>query len=119
MKEMKHYYFDRDEFCRAVKSVMDIETLYDVTMSYGEFNQTYDFVWFNYDSEYYIVHKPSGMIINWYKHLGRTNACNQEGKTLEDVKEFFKLFNEDIKEWTEDNHIHWTRPNPYAGDRKQ
>lgn len=33
-----------------------------------------------------------------------TNTCNQEGKSLDDLKEFFKLFNEDLKEWAEDNH---------------
>ena len=33
-----------------------------------------------------------------------TNACNQEGKKLDDIKEFFKLFKEDLKEWIEDNH---------------
>lgn len=33
-----------------------------------------------------------------------TNACNQEDKKLDDIKEFFKLFNEDLKEWAEDNH---------------
>ena len=33
-----------------------------------------------------------------------TIACNQEGKKLDDIKEFFKLFNEDLKEWAEDNH---------------
>lgn len=73
-------------------------------MDYGEFNQSENFVWFKDSDEYYIVHKPSGMIINWYKHLGRTNACNQEGKSLDDLKEFFKLFNEDLKEWAKDNH---------------
>lgn len=33
-----------------------------------------------------------------------TIACNQEGRSLDDLKEFFKLFNEDLKEWAKDNH---------------
>lgn len=101
---MKHYYFDRDEFIKTVKSAIDIETLYDATMDYGEFNQSENFVWFKDSDEYYVLHKPSGMMINWYKHLGRTNSCNQEGKTLDDLKEFFIAFNEDLKEWAEDHH---------------
>ena len=104
LNEMKQYYFDRDEFVKAVESVISVNTLYDAVMDYGEFNQTYNFIWFHYDGEYYVLHKPSGLMVNWYKHLGRTNTCNQEGKTLEDVKEFFRLFKEDLEEWAEDNH---------------
>lgn len=45
-----------------------------------------------------IIHRDSGTIINWYKHLGRTNTCNKEGFTLADLKELLLLLKEDLKE---------------------
>ena len=40
--------------------------------------------------EFYIIHFPSGTIINWYKHMGRTNTCNKN-LTLDDLREFKKM----------------------------
>ena len=101
LTNMDQYHYDRDEFCNTVRSVIDIELLLDA-FCYGEFNQSEYFAWFRDEDEYYIIHKPSGMMINWYKHLGRTNTCSQNFRTLEDLREFFKLFKEDLEYWVDD-----------------
>lgn len=98
---MPQYHFYRDEFRKTVEGVIDIETLLD-TFCYGEFNQSYNFAWFKGDDEYFIIHKWSGMMINWYKHLGRTNTCSQNFRTLEDLRVFFELFKKDLEEWVDD-----------------
>lgn len=46
--------------------------------------------------EYYIIHLESGMMVNWYKHLGRTNTCSQKDRTIDDYYEFFRLFKEEL-----------------------
>lgn len=53
---------------------------------------------YRWEDEFYIIHRDSGTIINWYKHLGRTNTCNKEGFTLADLKELLLLLKEDLKE---------------------
>ena len=47
------------------------------------------------DDEYYIIHLPSGTMINWYKHLGRTNTCNKN-LSLAELKLFFILLKNDM-----------------------
>ena len=44
----------------------------------------------NCGDEFYIIHFPSGTIVNWYKHVGRTNTCNKN-LTLDDLREFKKM----------------------------
>ena len=103
-EDAKQYYWDRDAFYETALSVISIDRLYDA-FNYGTFNQGTYFAWFNDDDEFYIVHKNSGMMVNWYKHLGRTNTCNQDGKTIDDLREFFILFKEDLEAWAEDSYI--------------
>lgn len=100
---LKQYYWDRDIFCETIQSVMNYNTLLDA-FCYGEFNQGQYFAWFKDEDEFYIIHKTSGVIINWYKHLGRTNTCNRDGITLDNLREFFELFKEDLLDWAESNH---------------
>ena len=59
---------------------------------------TYNFLLNRWEDEFYIIHRDSGTIINWYKHLGRTNTCNKEAFTLADLKELLLLLKEDLKE---------------------
>ena len=40
------------------------------------------------EDEFYILHRDSGILINWYKHAGRTNTCNKPDFTLDDFREF-------------------------------
>lgn len=45
--------------------------------------------------EHYIIHFPSGTIVNWYKHVGRCNTCNKN-LTIDDLKEFKKMLLDDF-----------------------
>ena len=46
-------------------------------------------------TEFYIVDLETGVLINWYKNLGRTNTCSREDFTLEDLREMLtRLYNE-------------------------
>ena len=37
----------------------------------------YAFKVWRHEDDWYILHKPSGTLINWYKHCGRINTCNK------------------------------------------
>lgn len=45
----------------------------------------------------YHFDRKSGVMINWYKHLGRTNTCNREDFSLEDLEAFLKRLKEELK----------------------
>lgn len=101
LKELPQYHFDRRSFTDVFYEVFggEITDLYEACISnkrFGDFLLYYDTF-----EEFYIIHFPSGTIINWYKHLGRTNTCNKEGFTLEDLKEMVELLKEAMKEYLE------------------
>ena len=52
---------------------------------------------FKDDDEYYILHKPSGTMINWYKHMGRTNTCNKD-LSLDELRLFLLLLRKELVE---------------------
>ena len=56
---------------------------------------TDNFKIFRIDDEFYILHIESGIIVKWYKHLGRTNSFNQE-ISIECFIEFLKLLRSEI-----------------------
>ena len=91
----KQYYFDRDDFVKYVDkySPLLIEYMWDQ----GCFFNTDSFFMFRKEDEFYILHVDSGIMINWYKHLGRTNTCNRD-IDKEVFKEFLILLNNEILE---------------------
>lgn len=97
---MKDYHISRDTMCDIVDNIIGYDLLMDC-FCYGQFCDSDEFSWFRSDDEFYIIHKNSGMMINWYKHLGRTNTCSQEDRTVEDYLEFFNKFKEELKHWYE------------------
>ena len=87
---LPQYALDRDDFVNIYGNVSE-------ALMNESWYETSDFKgWYN-DDEWYILHKPSGTLINWYKHCGRTNTCNKT-LTLEQHKEFAKMILEDMKE---------------------
>lgn len=91
LEPLPQYHFDRGEFINSFKKVftddeiLDLESACQNGKSLSEFYMYYD------EGEFYIIHLPSGTIINWYKHLGRTNTCNKEEFGLSDLDEFLEL----------------------------
>lgn len=91
LQELPQYHFDRDEMCKVFDSDF-IDWLWD------HINEdSYDFGIKQRGDEFYIIHYPSGTIVNWYKHMGRTNTCNKP-LTIEDLKDFKTLLLADF-EW--------------------
>lgn len=87
---LPQYALDRDEFIRIYGNVSEAlmnESWYETSNFKG---------WCN-DDEWYILHKTSGTMINWYKHCGRTNTCNKV-LTIKQHEEFAKLILEDMAE---------------------
>lgn len=95
---LPHYHIEREDFVKIIECTIGYEKVLDA-FCYGEFNQCDEFAWWRYDDEFYIVHKDSGMMVNWYKHLGRTNTCSQKDRAIEDYREFFTRFSEELDYW--------------------
>jgi len=83
--------------CKIVADTIGYERLMDA-FDYGTVVCD-SFAWFRNSDEFYIIHLDSGMVINWYKHLGRTNTCSQSNRTVKDYYAFFNLFKEELDYW--------------------
>ena len=88
LKALPQYHFDRSDFCKVIEQVFTWEEFVDVDVECSCNRHYDDFSLFRVDDEFYILHRDSGTLINWYKHAGRTNTCNNPNFTLEDFKEF-------------------------------
>ena len=90
---LPQYALDRDDFEKIYGNISE-------ALMNESWYETSDFKgWYN-DDEWYILHKPSGTLINWYKHCGRTNTCNKV-LTIKQHEQFAKMILEDMK----DNNI--------------
>lgn len=98
--ELPQYHIDRDVLCKIVEETVGYDRLIDSFDSAAFTGE--NFTWFRKDDEFYIVHMDSGMMINWYKHLGRTNTCSQSGRTVNDYYTFFKLFKDELDYWEDE-----------------
>ena len=98
LETLPQYHFDRDDFCKVFGEVFTDGEIIDIDVMCGYPQNTENFLLYRWEDEFYIIHRDSGTIINWYKHLGRTNTCNKEGFTLADLKELLLLLKEDLKE---------------------
>ena len=98
LSNLPQYPIERDVFCDIIEKTIGYRKLSNA-FTYGEFNQDDEFAWWRYDDEYYILHKVSGMLVNWYKHEGRCLTCSQSDKTVEDYYEFFNAFSEELDYW--------------------
>lgn len=98
LKDLPQYHFQRDEFVNVFYDVFDDEQVDEVIQACSE--ERYSNRWLLYyaEDEYYIIHLTSGIIINWYKHLGRTNTCNRPGFTLDNLRTFLTELKSDLFE---------------------
>jgi hypothetical protein len=95
MRELKQYYFNRDDFTKTFIDVFG-DRSEDVIVACQEGKSTYSFLLHYDEGEYYIIHLESGTIINWYKHIGRTNTCNDDTFTLTDLRDFLTLLKDEL-----------------------
>lgn len=97
LKDLPQYHFDRDEFCKVFREVFTSDQIYDIEAEcQGRYDHFGDFSLLYNDDEFYILHRPSGIMINWYKHLGRTNTCNRPDFNLDDLRVFLKALKEEL-----------------------
>ena len=98
LDDLPQYHFEREDFVKVFRNVFTSDEIFDIEVMCQGVKNTEDFLLYYADDEFYIIHLASGTIINYYKHLGRTNTCNKEGFTLEDLKDFLLLLKEDLKD---------------------
>lgn len=89
---MEQYHFERQDFCNVFNEVFTSDQygkIFDLlTLGYS----TYGFILVRHDDDFYILDTETGLLITWYKHLGRINMTNDKSLTLEELKfEFIKL----------------------------
>lgn len=96
LQELPQYYFDRDDFVKVFKKVFSSDEIFELEVACQEHRCLDNFHLYYAEDEFYIIHLDSGTIVNWYKHLGRTNTCNKEGFGLEDLQEFLEILKKDM-----------------------
>ena len=93
---LSQYHFDRTDFVETFNKVFTTDQIEEILSKCTCRVQTAYFAFLRDDDEFYIIHKDSGTIINWYKHLGRTNTCNKPEFELKDLEEFLQLIKKDL-----------------------
>ena len=99
LETLHQYHFDRGEMTRIFEEVFPLKSEewdWD-DVWWCDFRDTSSFHAFKDEDEYYILHKPSGTMINWYKHMGRTNTCNKDLSPTE-LKLFLLLLRKELVE---------------------
>ena len=48
---------------------------------------SYEFILTRYEDDFYILDTETGLLITWYKHLGRINMTNDKNLTLDELKQ--------------------------------
>ena len=91
--------FDRYDFVKVFYKVFTKEQIENIEVMCGYPQYTDEFIMCRNSDEFHIIHFDSGVSINWYKHLGQSNWCNNCEFTHDDLLEFLKLLKEDI-DWS-------------------
>ena len=93
---LPQYHFDRDDFCNVMFDVFTVGDYIDIDTECGCNTHLGNFTLMRVEDEFYILHRDSGILINWYKHAGRTNTCNKPDFTLDDFREFLVELRKDL-----------------------
>lgn len=90
-EELAQYHFNREDFVRVFKEIFSVDEIVVIVVACQEQKLLDNFLLYYTEDEYYIIDLKSGIIINWYKHLGRCNTCNNEHFTLKDLRNFLEI----------------------------
>ena len=85
------YPIERDKFC-GIFFFMEVNSIY-----YEVDIETRNFKYWRYDDDYYILRKEDGVLIGWYKHLGRINVANEPLDEKDYIK-FAEQFKQELME---------------------
>ena len=99
LERNRSYHFTRDEMEKIFEEVFPLNSqAWDWDEVWNcDFRDTNSFHAFRDFDEFYILHKPNGTMINWYKHIGRTNTCNKD-LSLDELKLFLLLLRKELVE---------------------
>lgn len=95
---LPQYHFEREDFNKCLFDVFTTDQWWDIESYMCSELTTVSFKLFKVGDEFYIIHLDSGTIINYYKHTGRTNTCNNSNFTLNDFKDFLESLKEELVE---------------------
>lgn len=91
---MKQYHFEREDFCNVFNEVFtnnQYDKIFDLMTRYEGY-QSYKFILTRHDDDFYILDTETGLLITWYKHLGRCNMTNDKTLTPSELyQELIKL----------------------------
>ena len=97
---MEQYHFEREDFCNAFDEVFTSDQygkLFDLMTRHDGY-QSYKFILTRHDDDFYILDTENGLLITWYKHLGRINMTNDKALTLDELKQEFIKLKQDLEE---------------------
>lgn len=95
----KEYYFDREQFVNTFHKVFTTDEILKIQVACQEQRCFDDFLLYYNDDEYYIINLETGIIIRWYKHLGRCNGVNQANFGISDLIELLEQLKESLESW--------------------
>lgn len=96
LESLPQYHFDRDDFRKVFFEFFTYDEIYDLEALCQGTTHLDHFTLFYNEDEFYILHRDSGILINYYKHLGRTNTCNRPDFTLDNLRGFLKALKYDL-----------------------
>lgn len=105
--DLPQYHFDRDAFVDVFTRMFTLDEMENIVELCEGNDFAGDFHLFHDEDEYYILHMPSGTMINWYKHLGRTNTCNKD-LDLDGLKKFLTMLHKDMLRYEDIKDIIYT-----------
>ena len=69
---------ERDEFCDAFHHVFTNAEIVDLEAKCQAHTRVGDFYLYYDEDEFYFINLERGVIVQYYKHLGRCNSINDE-----------------------------------------
>ncbi len=94
---MKHSRLLRDDFCDAFKYVFTYAEIEDLEVKCQEHTRIGDFYLYYDEDEFYFINLETGIIVQYYKHLGRANCINDEF-TVNDLINFLLDLRKELKD---------------------
>ena len=83
---MKHTTLKRNDFCDAFHYVFTDAEIVDLEVKCQEHTCVAYFYLYCADDTFYFINLDSGVIVQYYKHLGRSNDINDEFDTRTLIK---------------------------------
>lgn len=99
--------FDRDYFSKAWSEAGLWELYAETACECGV--HAFTFSLFRCDDTFYILHRDSGILVTYYKHVDRSNTCSREDFTDDDLAKFFKLLAEDLQYMKDNDMGDWLK----------